>query len=86
MTHAEVLTRVSDWMRFWAPEIKRRVEGPEPGMFPDLVEAYSLVRSDSDSPDLVDSCWAEMQEAQKILDEAPPGAYDYLAHVGVFVQ
>ena len=80
----ELTTRIGDWMRFWAPEVKRRIDRNEPG-FAELVRAYEMFRADSSNALLADLVWTRMQTCQKIFDQAPPGAYDYLAHIGTYI-
>lgn len=81
----DLVTRVSDWMRFWAPEVKRRIDRGEPG-FAECRDAYEALRREPASLELAEACWSRMQECHRVLDQAPPGAYDYLAHVGTYIS
>lgn len=77
--------RVSDWMRFWAPEVKKRIDRGE-SLFAEVKDAYEAVRKAPDDDAVLKICIAKMDECGKILDQAPPGAYDYLAHIGTYVR
>lgn len=81
MTHAELITRISDWMRFWAPEVKKRCERGE-DLFLECRDMYESVRSKREDEYVAKTCWNVMQLCSKELDKAPPGAYDHLAHIG----
>lgn len=85
MTHAERIARISDWMRFWAPEVKKRA-GKLEDLFLECRDAYESVRSKRDDEYVSKVCWDVMQRCSAELDKAPPGAYDYLAHIGTYVS
>lgn len=76
--------RISDWMRWWAPEVKKRIDRGEV-LFAEVRDAYGEVRKAPDDDSILKACSAKMEECGKVLDEAPPGAYDYLVHVGKHV-
>lgn len=84
MTHDERLTWISEWMRFWAPEVKKRLERGEQ-LFADCKEAYESVRAKPFLVPTAEACAKKMAECRVELDKAPPGAYDYLAHIGTFI-
>jgi len=84
MTHDELIDRIGDWMRFWAPEVKKRIDRGEKD-FAEVRDAYEAVRQDPQDQGRLDACWSKMGECHKILDQAPPGAYDYLAHIGTYI-
>lgn len=79
-----LIGRISDWMRFWAPEVKKRIDRGAKE-FVACRDAYEALRKDPASEPLAMAAWKSMQVCQKILDQAPPGAYDYLAHVGNYI-
>jgi len=85
MTHAETITRISEWMRFWAPEVKKRA-GRGEAIFLECKDAYESVRSKKDDEYVAKVCWNVMQLCGAELDKAPPGAYDHLAHIGTYVR
>ena len=78
MTHAETVTRIGDWMRFWAPEVGRRIDRGE-ALFAEVRDAYEAVRRAPEDELLATACWVRMAEAHGVLDEAGPGAYDWLS-------
>jgi hypothetical protein len=84
MTHAETITRISEWMRFWAPEVKKRIDRGE-ALFAECKDAYGSVCSKQDDEYAARTCWSVMQLCSKELDKAPPGAYDHLAHIGTYI-
>lgn len=77
--------RISDWMRFWAPEVKKRIDRGD-AMFSECRDAYEAVRRSPDDDAVLNSCLDKIAACQAELDKAPPGAYDHLAHIGTFVR
>lgn len=87
VSHTELKTRIGDWMRFWAPEVKRRIElkNDDSPKFELVVQTYELFRTRPDDSDLAKAVWGQMDICHKILDAAPVGAYMHLAHVGKYI-
>jgi hypothetical protein len=85
MTHTERVTRVSEWMRFWAPEVKRRADKGE-ALFIECRDAYVALTESREDELLMKACWERMKACGMELDKAPPGAYDHLAHIGAYVR
>ncbi len=81
MTHEGTIARISEWMRFWAPEVRRRIEKGEK-LFAEVRDAYEALRKEPKDEALATACWARMGEAWDVLSEAPPGSYDWLVHAG----
>lgn len=76
--------RVSEWMSWWAPEVKKRIDRGEK-LFAEVRELYEQVRKTPDDDAVLRACLDKMAECRVELDKAPPGAYDYLSHIGTFI-
>lgn len=76
--------RISDWMRFWAPEVKRRIDHGET-LFAEVRDAYQAVRATPADDAVLKACLDKMEECRVELDKAPPGAYDHLSHIGTYI-
>jgi len=82
-----IIPRISDWMRFWAPEIQKRIQrnDAESPVFVAARDAYKAVCDNPMDLAMAEDCWAKFMAAIEILDKAPPGAFDYLAHIGEYI-
>jgi len=82
-----LVTRISDWMRWWAPEVQKHIDRKDEHsrVFVETRDAYMAVCKAPDDVAIAQTCWEKMKQATEILDQAPPGAYDYLVHVGEFI-
>jgi hypothetical protein len=74
-------------MRWWAPEVQKRIDRKDEHsqVFVETRDACMAVCKSPEDIALSTACWEKMMQATGILDQAPPGAYDYLVHVGEFI-
>lgn len=85
--HQGLVTRISDWMRWWAPEVQKRIDRKdhESPVFMDLVGAYQAVCAAPKDAQGAKTCWDKMMKVTEIFDREPPGAFDYLVHIGEYI-
>jgi hypothetical protein len=74
-------------MRWWAPEVKKRIDrkDAESPIFTDLVGAYQAVCESPKDGQAAKTCWDKMMKVTEIFDREPPGAFDYLVHIGEYI-
>lgn len=76
-----LLDRISDWMRVYAPIVKRRADRGEEA-FCQVRNTYQAVQEDQSSEEKAQACLTSIQAVQPILDALPTDAFLYLSHVG----
>lgn len=80
----ERVTRISDWMRFYAPEVKRRIDLGET-LFVTVRDTYQALRKAPTDPAAEAAAWQAIEAVTPILNEMPPGSLDYLGHIGKYI-
>jgi hypothetical protein len=78
MSQEQRLIRIQEWMGWWAPEVKKRIERGEL-LFALARDTYELVRKEPTNESLSVTCLNTFYLCRDELDKASPGAYDYLA-------